>query len=127
GTFASASSGPPVVVIPIAGTVDAGMAHLVERGIAQANEDHAQAIVLDVNSNGGLVADAQEIRDAIYTAKEPVIAYISRRAYSSAALISLSSNRIVMSSEASLGAAEPHGPTGDNAELVSALRKEFES
>ena len=127
GAVASASSGPPIVVIPINGTVDAGMAHLVERGIAEANDDHAKAVVLEVNSNGGLVADAQEIRDAIYTAKEPVVAYISRRAYSSAALISLSSNRIVMSSEASFGAAEPHTASGDNAELVSALRKEFES
>lgn len=127
GAVATASSGPPIVVIPIEGTVDAGMAHLVERGIAEANDVHARAVVLDVNSNGGLLVDAQEIRDAIYTAKEPVIAYIGRRAYSSAALISISSNRIIMAPGASFGAAEPHTPVGDNTELVSALRKEFAS
>src|SRR5665213_1326841 len=65
----------PVVVIPIEGTVDDGMAHLVERSVEQANAEKAAAIVLDVNSPGGLVDSAFRIRDAVFSAKEPVIAY----------------------------------------------------
>ncbi len=53
--FAGAAIGGPVVVVPINGTVDDGMAHLVARSVAQANESGARAIVLDVNSPGGLV------------------------------------------------------------------------
>jgi membrane-bound serine protease (ClpP class) len=124
GGFARAAEGAPIVVVPIQGQVDDGMAHLVERAVATANEDHARALVLDVNSTGGLLNDAFRIKDALYTSKEPVIAYISRRAYSSAALISLASNTIVMAPGASIGAAQPHPTT---AEIVSALKAEFQS
>ena len=116
--------GRPVVVVPIHGTVDQGMAHLVQRSVQQANDEHAAAIVLDVNSLGGIVDAALQIKDALFSAHEPVIAYVANRAFSSAALISLSSNRIVMAPGASIGSAEPHP---DTRETVSALRAEFES
>lgn len=114
----------PVVVIPIHGTVDDGMAHLVERSVEQANAQQAAAVVLDVNSPGGLVEAAFDIRDALFSAREPVIAYVDGRAYSAAALITLSANRIVMKPGSSIGAAEPIPSTP---KMVSALRGEFES
>ena len=108
GAFARDAGSAPVVIVPIQGTVDDGMAHLVERAVTAANDNHARALVLDVNSTGGLLDDAFRIKDAIYKSKEPVIAYVSRRAYSSAALISLASNTIIMAPGASIGAAQPH-------------------
>ncbi len=122
-SLSSAPSGQ-VEVIHIDGTVDDGMAHLVQRGVADANASHARAIVLDINSGGGLVEAAFLIRDAIFSAQEPVIAYVDGRAYSAAALIALSANRIVMGPGASIGAAEPIPNTG---KMISALRGEFES
>jgi membrane-bound serine protease (ClpP class) len=122
--------GRPVVIIPITGTVDAGMAHLVERSVAEANQEHAQAIVLDVNSPGGLVDAAFRIRDALFAAQEPVDAYVGQRAYSAAALITLSARRIIMGPGASIGAAEPvvnGGAVPPSDKVVSALRGEFES
>jgi membrane-bound serine protease (ClpP class) len=116
--------GRPVVIIPITGTVDAGMAHLVERSVEEANQTHARAIVLDVNSPGGLVDAAFSIRDALFSAQEPVDAYVSERAYSAAALITLTAGRIVMGPGASIGAAEPIPAT---VKTISALRAEFES
>lgn len=115
---------PPVIVVPIHGTVDDGMAHLVERAVDEANRDGARAIVLDVNSPGGLVESAFRIRDALFASKVPVIAYVSERAYSAAALITLSANTIVMGPGASIGAAEPIPGTP---KTISALRAEFES
>ncbi len=114
----------PIVMVPITGTVDDGMAHLVERSVDEANREHAAAIVLDVNSPGGLVEAAFRIRDALFSAREPVVAYVSERAYSAAALITLSANTIVMAPGASIGDAEPI-PFTDK--LVSGLRGEFES
>jgi membrane-bound serine protease (ClpP class) len=114
----------PVVVIPINGMVDDGMAHLVQRSINEANNDNARAVVLDVNSPGGLVEAALLIKDAIYAAHEPVIAYISGMGASSAALISLSAHRIVMAPGAVIGPAEPHP---DTTESVAYLRAQFES
>ena len=124
GVAAGMPAGDPIVVVPIEGTVDGGMAHLVERSVDDANREHARAIVLVVNSPGGLVDAAFRIRDAIFSAQEPVIAYVGRRAYSAAALISLSANRIVMAPGASIGAAEPIPAT---AKMISGLRGEFES
>jgi membrane-bound serine protease (ClpP class) len=121
---AGAQTGPPIVVVPIDGTVDDGMAHLVQRSVAEANADGARAIVLNVNSPGGLVEAAFAIRDAIFSAREPVIAYVGARAYSAAALITLSANRIVMAPGASIGAAEPIPAT---VKMISGLRGEFES
>src|SRR5215469_9747549 len=121
---AFAQEGRPVVVVPIHGTVDQGMAHLVARSVEKANQENAAAVVLDVNSLGGIVDAALQIKDALLSAHEPVIAYVSGRAYSSAALISLSSNRIIMAPGASIGSAEPHP---DTRETVSALKAEFQS
>jgi membrane-bound serine protease (ClpP class) len=124
GMAAGAQNGRPILVIPINGTVDDGMAHLVERSVNEANQQGARAIVLDVNSPGGLVEAAFQIRDALFSAQEPVVAYVGARAYSAAALISLSASRIVMAPGASIGAAEPIPATP---KLISGLRGEFES
>ena len=124
GLVAHAQMSRPVVVVPITGTVDDGMAHLVERSVDEANQSHARAIVLDVNSPGGLVSSAFAIRDALFGAQEPVYAYVGQRAYSAAALISLAAGRIVMGPGASIGAAEPIPAT---VKMISGLRGEFES
>jgi membrane-bound serine protease (ClpP class) len=130
GVVTGVPVGRPIVIVPITGTVDDGMAHLVERSVNEANEEHARAIVLDVNSPGGLVAAAFQIRDALFSAQEPVVAYVGERAYSAAALITLTANRIVMAPGASIGAAEPveaGGTVPPSDKIVSALRGEFES
>lgn len=113
-----------VVVIPIHGTIDTGMAHLVERAVAEAREDHAKAILLDVNTFGGLVDAATSIRDALYDSPVPVYAYVSERAWSAGALVTLSASKIVMAPGSSIGAAEPIPKTP---KTVSALRAEFEA
>jgi membrane-bound serine protease (ClpP class) len=115
---------PAVVVIPIAGTIDDGMAHLVERGVAQARADRASAIVLDVNTFGGLVSAGTDIRDALLNAPVPVYAWVGHRAWSAGALVTLAASKIAIAPGASLGAAEPIPTT---VKTVSALRAEFAS
>jgi membrane-bound serine protease (ClpP class) len=114
----------PVMLIHIDGTVDDGMAHLVERSVAQADSEGAAAIVLDVNSPGGVLSAAFASRDALLNAHVPTIAFVSERAYSSAALITLSAQKIYMAPGASIGEAEPSPKTP---KLVSAVKAEFES
>ena len=120
---AGARSLGPVVVIPITGTIDEGMAHLVTRAVAEAKDENARAIVLDVNTFGGLVSAATEIRDALLSSPVPVDAYVTR-AWSAGALVSLSAAHIVMAPGASIGAAQPIPKT---VKTVSALRSEFEA
>jgi membrane-bound serine protease (ClpP class) len=126
GAFGAVRAADPpggdVIVVPIEGTVDEGMAHLVQRAVDEANATHARALVLDVNTPGGLVSAAFEIRDAMFSAQVPTLAYVSQRAYSAGALISLSASRIVMAPGSSIGAAEP---IPNDPKHVSALRAEF--
>ena len=113
-----------VVVVPISGTVDAGMAHLVARAVAEARDARARAVVLVVNSPGGLVAPAMDIRDALFDAGVPTVAFVSQRAYSAAALVTLSAQRIYLAPGASIGDAQPIPNTP---KLVSGLSAEFAS
>lgn len=122
--IARAAAPGPVVIVPITGMVDDGMAHLVDRSIAQANGDHAALVLLDVNSDGGLVEAAQDIQKAIYSAQMPVDAYVEHRAFSAASLITLSTSRIMMAPGSAIGSAEPHP---DTPETVSALKALFVS
>ncbi len=124
GVHASAGAAPETaIVIPIRGTIDAGMAHLTQRAVDEARARHA-AIVLDVNTFGGLVASATEIRDALMGSGVPVMAFVGQRAWSAGALVTLSAQRITLGPAASIGDAEPIPKT---AKTVSALRGEFES
>jgi membrane-bound serine protease (ClpP class) len=120
----AATPGAPVIVVPISGMVDDGMAHLVQRAVEQGNAEHASAIVLEVNSDGGLVEAAQDIQKAIFSAQEPVVAYVEHRAFSAASLITLSTSHIMMSPGSAIGSAEPHP---DTPETVSALKALFVS
>jgi membrane-bound serine protease (ClpP class) len=120
---AAATAPETAIVIPVRGTIDAGMAHLTERAVSEARARHA-AVVLDVNTFGGLVQSATEMRDALMGAGVPVFAYVGQRAWSAGALVTLSADRIALGPAASIGDAEPIPKT---AKTVSALRGEFES
>ena len=111
-----------VVVIPIHGTVDDGMAHFVDRAVSDAEAQHAAAIVLDVDTFGGLATAGSEIRDRLLDSSVPVDAYVSGRAWSVGALVTLAASRIAMAPAASIGAAEP---VPDTPQTVSAQRADF--
>ncbi len=112
-----------VYVVPITGEIDFGLAAFVRRGIAAAEQERA-AVLLEINTFGGLLAAAAEIRDAVVRARVPVISYVTDRAWSAGALIALAAPKIAMAPASSMGAAEPR-PADEK--TVSALRAEFES
>jgi len=120
---ASAAQPGGVLVVPIQGTIDEGMAHLVVRAVAEAKQRHARAIVLDVNTFGGLVSAGTEIRDALLGSEVPVDAYVDR-AISAGALVTLAASRIAIGPAGTIGDAQPI-PKSDK--TVSFLRAEFEA
>lgn len=115
---------PQVVVIPITGTIDEGLAAFVERAVAAAASAGADAILIEVNTFGGRVDSATGIRDALLGAGRPVLAFVRERAWSAGALITLAAEKIAMAPGSSLGAAEPR-PAEEK--TISALRAEFEA
>jgi membrane-bound serine protease (ClpP class) len=98
-------AGARVLRIPIAGTIDLGLTALVRRALA--DDQNAVAVLLDINTLGGRVDAAIQIRDALLESKIKTIAFIHPRAISAGALISLACDFIAISTGASIGAATP--------------------
>lgn len=117
---------PPggVWVIPVEGTIDLGLAAYVRRSVAEAERAEASLILVEVNTFGGRVDAATEIRDALLESRVPTAAFVKERAWSAGALIALAADRLWMAPGSSIGAARPI-PADEK--TVSALRAEFES
>src|ERR1700687_1624895 len=83
----AAPASPFVQVIDIDNTIDAGMAHRVQRLVEEAQTNGAAAILVVLKTNGGVVDDANDIRDALESSGIPTIAYGQARAWSAGRLI----------------------------------------
>ena len=92
--------------------IDLGLAPYVQRVVNEANENKADAVIFKVNTFGGRVDAATEIKDAILNSKVLTIAFIDKRAISAGSLISLSCEKIVMVPGASIGATTVVDQTG---------------
>ena len=102
------TQGPsPVYILPVTGTVDAGMMTFINRAFAEAEENNAAAILLEIDTPGGFVWAVVEIRDTIARSEIPVIAFVEGGAISAGALIALISEELVMAPASTMGAAEP--------------------
>ena len=127
-----AQRAPVVYVAPIEGIIDLGLAPFVQRVLDEAAAAGAAAVVLEINTFGGRVDAAVQIRDALLGAKVPTLAYVNRRAISAGALISLAAQHLAMAPASTIGAATPvqAGQPGAGAQpvsekTVSYVRKEF--
>ena len=121
-----------VYVAPIEGIIDLGLAPFVQRVLDEAAEAGAAAVILDINTFGGRVDAAVQIRDALLNSRVRTVAFVNRRAISAGALISLAAENIVMAGGGTIGAATPvqAGQSGAAAlpvseKTVSYVRKEF--
>ena len=104
--FLSILSAEPIVYhVPIQGVIDLGLPPFIERTIAAAEEADAAAIIFDIDTFGGRVDAATQIKDAILGSDVLTVAFINRRAISAGALISLSCEKIYMTGGGTIGAA----------------------
>ena len=93
-----------VYVIPIQDVIDLGIPGLVSRGIDLAEANNARLIIFDIDTFGGRVDAATQIKDSIASTNIETIAFINRRAISAGSLISLSCDKIYMTDGATIGA-----------------------
>lgn len=115
--------------IKIEGEINLGLPNYLLRIIKEANQKQAAAVILEINTPGGRVDAALQIRDAIFEAEIPVVAFINHEAASAGALISLSCDSIYMSPGSSIGAVTPVDMRGEKAseKMVSYLRSVMRS
>lgn len=121
-----------VYVVPVKGVIDLGLAPFIQRVLNEAQKNQAAAVILDINTFGGRVDAAVQIRDALLNSPVRTIAFIDKRAISAGALISLAAQTVVMAPGSTIGAATPvqSGPAGSTTaptseKTVSYVRKEF--
>jgi membrane-bound serine protease (ClpP class) len=85
--------------------IDPGMNRRVKLAMEQATALKADVILIEMDTYGGAVTDADEIRTRILESKIPVYVFINKDAASAGALISIACDSIYMAPGASIGAA----------------------
>jgi membrane-bound serine protease (ClpP class) len=118
------------IVAPLSGEVDLGVAAFLRRALAEAGP--GDLVVLDIDTFGGRIDAAVQIRDALLAARAKTAAFVDRRAISAGALIALATDTIVMAHGATIGAATPVEIEGGKmkpveAKVVSYFRKEMKA
>ena len=101
---------PRVVEIKLDMMIHQVSAEFVERGIRYANDQHADAILLELNTPGGLVTSTQELVQAIYASQAPVITYVAPSGATAASggfFVLLAGDLAVMAPGTNTGASHP--------------------
>jgi membrane-bound serine protease (ClpP class) len=85
--------------------IDPAMTRRVKMALDEAKSEKAGFILIEMDTYGGIVTDADEIRTAILESEIPVYVFINKDAASAGALISIACDSIYMAPGASIGAA----------------------
>jgi len=104
-----------VFIMEIRSEIDARSKRYVDLALQEAKDIQATHIIIDMNTYGGALYDADEIRTALLQLEIPVYVYINKNAASAGALISIACDSIYMAPGASIGAATVVNQTGEAA------------
>lgn len=106
---------PMVLQLSLKGVVDPFTADYVAGGIRDANDQGAEAVLLTIDTPGGLDSSMRDITEAVLNSRVPVIGYVSpsgARAASAGTFILLSTSVAAMAPGTNVGAAHPVGVAG---------------
>lgn len=101
-----AQSNGNVYVIPIEGEINKATFKFVKDSMADIDPNTTDAIIFHIDTYGGLVDQAINIKDLIISSPVPTISYVNNKAISAGVLMTISSEKIAMSSSANIGSAE---------------------
>jgi hypothetical protein len=100
----------PVYVLTIDGGINPAVGDYLYKGITQAEREGAQAVVIELDTPGGLLSSTKDIVSLILNAKVPVIVFVSPKgawAGSAGMFITLAGHVAAMAPGTSIGAAHP--------------------
>ncbi len=96
---------PTVLQINIKNNIDPRMNRYVKLALDEAREINADYVIIEMDTYGGALNDADDIRTMILEYEKPIYVFINRDAASAGALISIACDSIYMAAGASIGAA----------------------
>jgi membrane-bound serine protease (ClpP class) len=126
GVAAAADSSDNLVyVIPIHDMIERGLVYVVRRGVEEAVERNASAIVFDMDTPGGRLDAAEEIINIIANVKVPTYTFVNPSAISAGAIIAMGTDHIYMAPGSRIGDAMPimMSPFGQVQEMSEALEE----
>ena len=99
-----------VAVVRARGVVNPTLAHYVGRSIDQAEQDRAQAVVIELDTPGGLDSSMRQIIQRVLASNVPVVVYVSppgARAGSAGVYIAYAAHVAAMAPNTNIGSATP--------------------
>jgi membrane-bound serine protease (ClpP class) len=123
GLCAPASwAGPPMIqLVPLQGSVNPASAELVVSAIQQAGRAQREAVIIEIDTPGGLDTAMRQMVKAILASGVPVIAFVSptgARSASAGVFVMAAAHVAAMSPGTNLGAAHPVGAGGATPDSV---------
>ncbi|AFM27006.1 NfeD family protein [Desulfomonile tiedjei] len=106
---------PLVYQLNVDGTINPALADYIVKGIEKAEEANANAVVITMDTPGGVVTTTKSIIKDILNAKIPIVVYVSpsgSSASSAGALITMAADIAAMAPGTNIGAAHPVGGGG---------------
>jgi membrane-bound serine protease (ClpP class) len=116
---ASPAAAAHINVVTIAGSINPASSDYVQKAIAQSEAEDATAIVIELDTPGGLLSSTKDIIQAILNARVPVVVYVSPQgawAASAGTFITLAAHVAAMAPGTSIGAASPISVGGGGGE-----------
>ncbi|HLR21862.1 MAG TPA: NfeD family protein [Tissierellaceae bacterium] len=95
-----------VYVVPIKGEINRAVGNYVSNTVEKLNKKNAKGIIFEIDTYGGLIDEAINIKDAIVDVDIPTISFVNNKAESAGVLITIASDNVVMSPNATIGSAE---------------------
>ena len=96
---------PQVLHLKVTSDIDPRSNRYVTLGLERAIEMNVDFVILELDTYGGALTDADEIRTKILNYERPIYAFINKDAASAGALISIACDSIYMTTGSSIGAA----------------------
>lgn len=116
------SAGGPVLLVEITGAIGPPAAHQVAGAVARAEARNAEALILQINTPGGLETSMRDIIEDILASRVPVVGYVAPaggRAASAGAFVMYATHVAAMAPGTNIGAATPvmlPAPEGEESE-----------
>ncbi len=118
-TAAPPAGAAHINVVTISGSINPASSDYIQKAIALSEEEGAVALLIELDTPGGLLSSTKDIIQAMLNARVPVIVFVAPRgawAASAGTFITLAGHIAAMAPGTSIGAASPVSVTGGGGE-----------